>query len=249
MPSIFSATYLSREPVEHAMRAFGKRFSKEQSVLDIGCGKKPYAHFFSCRYIGIDPLDIAKPDIVAPAWSIPVPDQSFDGIILNQSLEHIEKTTETISEIKRILKPGGLCIVTVPHTMKNHAMPIPIEKSSYKERVNPKEVPYWHEDYYRFTKFGLITLFKDFQIKSIQETSGYFGTLFQLVNYFFSSLGSIRWIFTPIFFINNILGLACDRFFLELSVQCGSIGFRLHHTLYNTLPLNYILILTLPNKI
>jgi len=242
MPTLFSATFLSREPIEKAMRKFSKRFTPKQSVLDVGCGTKPYAHFFSCQYTGVDPLDIVRPDIVAPAWNIPVPDHSFDGIVLNQSLEHIEKTAETVSEIKRILKPGGFCIVTVPHTMKNHSVPIPIKKSLYAKQVSPKEVPYWHVDFYRFTKFGLIACFKDFHIESIQETSGYFGTLLQLINYFFASFGNIRWIFTPIFLINNIFGRILDILFLEISKWHPTTK-KFYHLIYNTLPLNYIFII------
>lgn len=244
MKSLFSSTYLSRKPVELAMQNFAKRFRASQSVLDIGCGKKPYARLFHSKYVSVDPLKIVTPDIVAPAWDIPVSDNSFDGVILNQSLEHISDTKGTIAEIKRILKPGGLCIITVPHTMKNHSEPIAIEKTDHVPYVNANEVPYWHEDYYRFTKFGLISLFeKDFKIETIYETSGYAGTIAQLINYFFASFGSVRILFVPIFFTNNLLGWLLDSLFLRLSRTNLPGCKKFYNLIYSTLPLNYVLTL------
>lgn len=246
MYSIFSPTYLSRRPVEKATQDFARRFTPDMRVLDIGCGKKPYAHFFSCEYIGIDPLDIVHPDIVAPAWSIPVADNSFDGIILNQSLEHIQNTQGTISEIKRILKPDGVCIITVPHTMKNHSEPIAIAKSPLAGKIESEMLTYWQEDYYRFTKFGLVALFQDFKIETLRETSGYIGTLLQLVNYFFASFGRIRVIFTPLFFLNNCLGCGLDTLFFTLSKSKIPFFKKFYDLIYSSLPLNYILIIKKP---
>ena len=185
MPNIFSSNYLSRKPIEKAMKKFAKNFDKNQKVLDIGCGKKPYQKYFNCEYIGLDPVEEVKPDIVANAWDIPCQDNEFDGVILNQALEHIAETKKTISEIKRILKPGGLCIITVPQTMKNHSIPLSPEKSGL-DNFDKTKVRHWNVDYYRFTKFGLIYLFRDFQVIEIRETNGYCETMFQLANYFFS---------------------------------------------------------------
>jgi SAM-dependent methyltransferase len=42
------------------------------------------------------------------------PDRSFDMVICNHVLEHIEDDDKAMSEIARVLKPQGLAIVTVP---------------------------------------------------------------------------------------------------------------------------------------
>lgn len=226
------------------MKKFAKNFDSNGRILDIGCGHKPYAKFFSCKYVGLDPFEEVNPDIIANAWEIPVLDNYFDGVILNQSLEHIEKTKETISEIRRVLKPGGVGIITAPQTMKVHSLPIPVEKikSAMHSNLNKSEIQYWHNDYYRFTKFGLILLFKDFEIISIRETNGYFGTILQLVNYFFSSFG-VKFIFSPIFLINNILGYIMDGFFnLATSPNVTQLK-KFQNLIYSTLTLNYILII------
>ena len=215
MINLFSCNYLNRKPIENAMKNFAKNFSKNQKILDIGCGNKPYEKFFKCKYLGLDPFKKTKADIIANAWEIPCKDNEFDGMILNQALEHIEKTKETISEIKRVLKPSGLCIVTAPQTMKNHSVPIPSKNVAF-DNFNKNKIKYFNVDYYRFTKFGLIVLFKDFEIISIKQNTYYFGTIFQLINYFFASFGLGK-LFIPIYFINNLLGKISDNLSLAIT--------------------------------
>lgn len=246
MLAIFSFNYLSRRPVEKAMESFAKNFNKDQRVLDIGCGNKPYENMFRCEYIGLDPFPGTKADICAPSWEMPFGDNEFDGIILNQSLEHIMKTEQTIAEIKRVLKPGGTCVVTAPQTVRNHSTPVPSEKCEFNN-FNKNEIRYWNNDFYRFTKFGLIYLFRDFRITKLEETNGYFGTIFQLINYFFASVKEVRLIFAPIFFIDNLLGLFLDTFFGTL-LKIKLPYFReVDEILYRSLTLNYILIIQKKN--
>ena len=159
--TLFSANFLARKQIEIAMQKFAKNFNENQKVLDIGCGNKPYSGYFKCKYIGLDPFKETRADIIANAWKMPFADNEFDGIVSNQSLEHIQKINETIAEIKRILKPGGLEIITAPQTMKNHSKPVDSKDSELKN-FNNNSIKYWRNDYYRFTKFGLITLFQDF---------------------------------------------------------------------------------------
>lgn len=241
MLNIFSSNYISRKPVDLAMRKFAENFDDHQKVLDIGCGNKPYAKYFKCKYIGVDSIKNNKVDVIADAWEIPFKDNEFDGIILNQSLEHIEKTSETIKEIGRLLKSNGVCIVTVPQTMKNHSVSLSSSEAPF-DNFNKDRIKYWNVDFFRFTKFGLICLFKNFQIIKLKETSGYFGTIFQLINYFFASL-NIRLIFIPIYFISNICGLSIDFLFFLLSKINTPIFKRFYETIYLSLTLNYIMII------
>lgn len=242
MPNIFSNNYLARHPVDLAMKKFSRNFNKDMKVLDVGCGNKPYAKYFNCKYVGLDPFSKTKADIIADAWEIPVPDNEFDGVILNQSLEHIKKTTETIAEIKRILKPGGLGIVTVPQTMKNHSIPN-LSSSCELNNFDKGKIKYWNVDFYRFTKFGLIYLFRDFQILELKETSGYFGTIFQLLNYFLAMLKPIEIIFFPLYFIFNITGLFLDNFFAFLKSTGIKLFSKFYEIIYSSLTLDYILII------
>jgi len=238
--NIFQFNYLSRIPIEQAMVKFGKKFKSNSEVLDIGCGKKPYAKYFKCNYVGLDPFNTQDADIVADSWNIPSENDHFDGVILNQSLEHIKKTDETIAEISRILKPGGIGIITVPHTMKIHGIMVP-SKEELLNNFDKDRLNYWRHDYFRFTKFGLIYLFRNFEILEIEETSGYFGTILQLINYFLYSIG--KNLFFPIYFLNNILALFFDKIIYFISRSGISIFKNFYDIIYKSLPLNYVLII------
>ena len=240
MSNLFSNNYIANRPVEKAMMKFATNFSVSQKVIDIGCGYTPYKKFFDCHYVGTDPLESIHPDIVCQAWKIPVDNNSFDGVILNQSLEHISDIKQTIAEIKRILKPGGLLIVTTPQTMKNHSQAIPSNKSPYNN-YNHSDIPNWHNDFFRFTKFGLITLFQDFTILNITESNGYFGSLHQLVNYFFASFRKDT-LFIPIYFINNLLGVTLDYIAIQTKKLPWPFAQKFYYFTYSSLTINLIMV-------
>lgn len=96
-------------------------------VLDVGCGDGLYTTLFKqkivcSKIIGIEGnptrIAIAKQngvDKVVPAelekkW--PFPNESFDVIISNQVIEHMVNIDNFISEIYRLLKPGGYCVIS-----------------------------------------------------------------------------------------------------------------------------------------
>ena len=160
--AIFQSSYLSRAPVERALRSFVASHVRDgHAVLDLGCGKKPYQTFFQglhVRYVGSDIDEHTKADVIAPNWKLPFQDAEFDVVFCRQVLEHTEFLEKSVDEIERILKPGGALFVSVPHAMKLHGEP---------------------HDYWRFTIYGLRSLFSRFSIQSIQPTSTYFSSFAQ----------------------------------------------------------------------
>jgi 2-polyprenyl-3-methyl-5-hydroxy-6-metoxy-1,4-benzoquinol methylase len=57
-------------------------------------------------------LDFAKVNLDAP---LPWPDATFDAIVSTEGIEHLENHFAFLREISRILKPGGLLILTTPN--------------------------------------------------------------------------------------------------------------------------------------
>ena len=246
MLSLWSDNYIPSKPIERAMKKFAQRFNHEQKVLDIGCGRKPYQNFFTCRYIELDHTADLEPDIVAPAWNIPFPDNNFDGIILNQTLEHIANINQAVAEIKRVLKPNGYAIVTVPQTMKNHSLALEASSAPI-DTLSADKHPYWQVDYYRFTKYGLAYTFKSFSVISLYESNGYFGSIFQLTNYFFASL-NIGLLPLPIYLVNNILGLSLDFLGRQTRRINHPIAQKFYHYIFTSLTINLIMIIQKPSR-
>ena len=51
---------------------------------------------------------------VGDARALPNPDQSFDVVVSFETIEHFAEHTEFLNEIRRVLRPGGLLIVSTP---------------------------------------------------------------------------------------------------------------------------------------
>lgn len=101
-------------------------------ILDAGCGRgfylNYYRHVSPVKLVGLE-LDaevIGKaqanvghlPDITltrANLYHLPFPDNYFHGAILSEILEHVEDDGRALKEIYRVLKPGGVAVMTVPN--------------------------------------------------------------------------------------------------------------------------------------
>jgi len=60
-----------------------------------------------------------RPDYVAfdMAGRFPFDDASFDGVLCLEGIEHMVDPTALLSELMRILRPGGILIITTPNLM------------------------------------------------------------------------------------------------------------------------------------
>jgi len=95
-------------------------------ILDIGCGNGGILRYLrKLGYRRLHGLEISGYAIqrlrgegiemhhgVLPL--IPLPDASFDVIIASQVLEHIIRRRRFLSEMRRVLKPGGQALIFVP---------------------------------------------------------------------------------------------------------------------------------------
>jgi SAM-dependent methyltransferase len=62
-----------------------------------------------CDGIAIEKVDLEKP--------LPFTDEYFDGILFSEGIEHLDAQILCLKEMARILKPGGLLIVTTPNVL------------------------------------------------------------------------------------------------------------------------------------
>jgi len=106
-----------------------------ESVLDVGAGTCPYRTLFShCVYKTHDFMkysgeklggtnDYGNIDYVSEITAIPVPDNSFDVVICTEVLEHVPNPILALTELSRIVRPGGRLLITAPLGSGLHQLP------------------------------------------------------------------------------------------------------------------------------
>lgn len=85
--------------------------------LNVGCGKD-----IRSGWVNLDSAPLPGVDVVHDIQQLPLPfkDERFDEILCQDILEHIEYIP-VLRDLHRILKPGGVLTVRVPHfTSKNN---------------------------------------------------------------------------------------------------------------------------------
>lgn len=109
--------------------------TKDKKILDIGCGVGGYIHFIKDykEFVGIDLSEVAMSEsnkifgnmpgvryIPMDAKNLKFDDNYFDIVIAKEVIEHLPEPQKGIEEVFRVLKPGGLCIVTSPNRDSLH---------------------------------------------------------------------------------------------------------------------------------
>jgi SAM-dependent methyltransferase len=85
-------------------------------VLDVFCGSRPYDDLFSTgvRVVGLDIDDkFGVADIVTSEF-LPCADASYDGVACIEAFHYVTDPARGIDEIRRVVKPGGRVLVSVP---------------------------------------------------------------------------------------------------------------------------------------
>jgi SAM-dependent methyltransferase len=131
-------------------------------LLDIGCGQRPYQDVFAHveYYVGLDLPQNGRVDVYGDGMALPFRDEVFDTVLCNEVLEHVPEPARLMAEAARVLKPGGILLLTTPQTWGLHHEP---------------------HDYYRYTKYGLryLATKSGFEVIEVSPTCGLWAMLTQ----------------------------------------------------------------------
>ncbi|HMQ34138.1 MAG TPA: class I SAM-dependent methyltransferase [Chloroflexaceae bacterium] len=131
-------------------------------ALDLGCGARPYMELFGHveQYVGLDLPDVPAADVHGDGQTLPFQSASFDTVLCNEVLEHVPEPARLLREAARVLRPGGVLLLTTPQTWGLHHEP---------------------HDFYRYTRYGLRHLAAQagLEVLEVAPTSGLWATLAQ----------------------------------------------------------------------
>ena len=113
--------------------------------------------------------------------NIEMNDNSFDILILNHVLEHVEDDITALNEIKRVLKPNGICLIMVPlsgekYTFEDENIITPEERTKYFGQYD--HVRFYGLDF----KEKLQSVFNNVNIHTIDDIDKKFVEKYRLVN-------------------------------------------------------------------
>ncbi len=122
--------YFTLSPSRVALRRVLQPLIAEYALgtcLDAGAGWQAHRHLllpFVERYIALD-LDPkrGRSDVLGSTLELPLRSQTLDTVYCSQVLEHVTDDLRLFQEFERVLKPGGILILTAPHLGYLHNEP------------------------------------------------------------------------------------------------------------------------------
>jgi SAM-dependent methyltransferase len=186
-----SGLYRRLDPFEATIDDFVRGVAAEipagKRLLDAGAGEGRFKFFFAhMAYVGIDfgqgdnSWDYSRLDVIGKLEDLPFPDSSFDHVLSVVVLEHTPQPGRVIEEFYRVLKPGGMVHLVVPHMWEEHQRP---------------------HDFFRFTSGGIRYLLQTagIRIRRIHPIGGFFWQLGRrLMGVLSFTQSGWRWLLFPV---------------------------------------------------
>lgn len=106
--------------------------SKEKDILDVGCGWAVLSSYLANKGYNVTAIDNSQIELefaqeTINRYKVPVtlklgdaqrldfPDESFDLVIYEEMLEHLDLPLAALQEVRRVLRPGGKIILSIPN--------------------------------------------------------------------------------------------------------------------------------------
>lgn len=111
------------------LQTLNKYCKSGETVLDLGCGGGKFTAWIKEAGFEATGMDISKTAVAMAQreypdgnfktlntdGSIPAEDQTFGAVWCSEVIEHILEVDNFLKEVKRVMKPGGILILTTPY--------------------------------------------------------------------------------------------------------------------------------------
>ena len=130
-PKLTNSRYLILSFLSQNVNSFASDIGEksDSTILDIGCGMKPYSALLRKKgtfvnHIGIDLNKKSSADTIAIGEYLPFKENTFINVLCTQALEHTIDPSEVIKETFRVLDyDGSLFLSTHGVWIENHEIP------------------------------------------------------------------------------------------------------------------------------
>ncbi|TSC70631.1 MAG: methylase involved in ubiquinone/menaquinone biosynthesi [Parcubacteria group bacterium Gr01-1014_46] len=140
VPWVFSTIYKIMNPTWSGVSSNKavSQFAPGSVILNLGSG----VTVVRPDIINVDFYPFQNVNFVADIANLPFAPASVDAIVCETVLEHVPNPKVVVTEMHRVLRPGGLIYIVVPFVFAFHSSP---------------------NDFYRWSKMGLQEELKDFK--------------------------------------------------------------------------------------
>lgn len=162
-----------------------------QNWLDAGCGTGTLARFLAehkgCTVIGVDasaamiancvPARNTEFRQIRDICETGLPDAAFDGVLCSSVLEYSSEPGAALVELRRVLKPYGLLLVSVPNTHPIARWPTVAVYRLTKPMGRWRQNPFLDYSKNAYSESGFRCLLSGcgFRVEAVRQFGGLFG--------------------------------------------------------------------------
>jgi ubiquinone/menaquinone biosynthesis C-methylase UbiE len=176
--SLWESVPAGSQPPEFVLRRgfLLEHVATGERVLDVGCGEGHFASALLRAGASVVGVDVAEEPLrrarardpalelrlvgVDEPW--PIEDASFDAVWAGETIEHVLDTAGWLSEVRRVLRPGGRLLLSTPAHGRLRVLGLALSRRAFEAHFDPRA------DHLRFyTRAGLSRLLCEFGFQEV----------------------------------------------------------------------------------